>query len=66
MTEVVSVKFKDTGKSYYFSPAGKVVKLGDKVVVETQNTYHFCFTISAKLHEITPFLNFDVQKVQQG
>lgn len=37
MTEVVSVKFKDTGKAYYFSPAGKSVKVGDRVVVETQN-----------------------------
>ena len=37
MTEVVSVKFKDTGKAYFFSPAGKTVKVGDKVVVETQN-----------------------------
>lgn len=37
MTEVVSVKFKDTGKAYYFSPAGKTVKVGDKVIVETQN-----------------------------
>ena len=37
MTEVVSVKFKDTGKAYYFSPAGKTVTVGDKVIVETQN-----------------------------
>lgn len=37
MTEVVSVKFKDTGKSYYFSPNGKTVQIGEKVVVETQN-----------------------------
>ena len=37
MTEVVSVKFKDTGKAYFFSPAGKTVKIGDKVIVETQN-----------------------------
>ncbi len=37
MTEVVSVKFKDTGKAYYFSPAGKTVSVGDKVIVETQN-----------------------------
>ncbi len=37
MTEVVSVKFKDTGKAYYFSPAGKTVSKGDKVIVETQN-----------------------------
>ena len=32
MTEVVSVKFKDTGKAYYFSPAGKSVKVGDRVL----------------------------------
>ncbi len=37
MTEVVSVKFKDTGKSYFFEPNGKTLKLGDRVVVETQN-----------------------------
>ena len=37
MTEVVSVKFKDTGKAYYFSPDGKTVNVGDKVIVETQN-----------------------------
>ena len=37
MTEVVSVKFKDTGKAYFFSPAGKTVSVGDKVIVETQN-----------------------------
>ncbi len=37
MTEVVSIKFKDTGKSYFFAPVGKSLKLGDKVVVETQN-----------------------------
>ena len=37
MTEVISVKFKENGKAYYFSPAGKKVNIGDKVVVETQN-----------------------------
>lgn len=37
MTEVISVKFKDTGKAYYFSPAGKTAHPGDRVVVETQN-----------------------------
>lgn len=37
MTEVVSVKFKDTGKAYFFAPNGKVLKPGCKVVVETQN-----------------------------
>ena len=36
MTEVISVKFKDTGRGYYFSPEEKQVKVGDKVIVETQ------------------------------
>lgn len=37
MTEVISVKFKDNGKDYYFSPDNKTVKIGDQVIVETQN-----------------------------
>ena len=37
MTEVISVKFKDNGRSYYFSPDSNQVKVGDKVIVETQN-----------------------------
>ena len=35
MTEVISVKFKNRGKSYYFSPEGKTVKSGQQVIVET-------------------------------
>lgn len=41
MTEVISVKFKDSGRSYYFSPDGKTIKVGDKVIVETQNGNEF-------------------------
>lgn len=37
MTEVISVKFKDGGKAYYFDPAGHIVKQGDTVIVEMQN-----------------------------
>ncbi len=37
MTEVVSVKFKDGGKAYYFDPAGHIVKVGDRIVVEMQS-----------------------------
>lgn len=37
MTEVISVKFKDNGRSYYFSPDSNQVKVGDRVIVETQN-----------------------------
>jgi cell fate regulator YaaT (PSP1 superfamily) len=35
LTEVISVKFKNRGKSYYFSPNGKIVKTGQQVIVET-------------------------------
>ena len=35
MIEVVSVKFKNRGKCYFFSPNGLDVKSGDKVIVET-------------------------------
>ena len=37
MTEVISVKFKDNGKPYFFDPAGHTVKEGDVVVVEMQS-----------------------------
>ncbi len=37
MTEVISVKFKDGGRAYYFDPNGTKVDLGDTVIVETQN-----------------------------
>ena len=35
MIEVVSIKFKNRGKCYFFSPGGLTVKAGDKVIVET-------------------------------
>ena len=35
MTEIVSVKFRNRGKSYYFSPGGISLHQGDAVVVET-------------------------------
>lgn len=35
MTEVVSVKFKGRGKSYYFDPAGITYSDGDELIVET-------------------------------
>ena len=35
MIEVVSIKFKNRGKCYFFSPNGLTVKAGDKVIVET-------------------------------
>ena len=35
MIEVVSIKFKNRGKSYFFSPNGLSLKSGEKVIVET-------------------------------
>ena len=35
MIDVVSIKFKNRGKSYYFAPNGLTVKTGQKVIVET-------------------------------
>ena len=35
MLEVVSIKFKNRGKSYYFAPNGLQIRTGDKVIVET-------------------------------
>ena len=35
MAEVIAVKFKETGKAYYFDPAGNQVKKGERVIVET-------------------------------
>ena len=37
MTEVISVKFKDGGKAYYFDPAGNIAKKDDVVIVEMQS-----------------------------
>lgn len=35
MTKVVGVRFKDTGKTYYFDPKGLDIKKGQTLVVET-------------------------------
>ncbi len=35
MIEIIGIRFKEVGKVYYFSPNGKKVAAGDKVIVET-------------------------------
>ena len=35
MIEVISIKFKNKGKSYFFSPNGLQIRSGEKVIVET-------------------------------
>lgn len=51
MTEVISVKFKDGGRAYYFDPCGIRVNAGDGVIVETQNGTEFG-TVSVPNHEV--------------
>lgn len=35
MTEIIGVRFQNTGKTYYFSPGEERLALGEKVIVET-------------------------------
>ncbi len=35
MAEVIGIRFKEVGKIYYFDPDGKILKKGEKVIVET-------------------------------
>ncbi len=35
MPEVISVRFKDSGKAYYFDPKGEKFQKGDNVIVST-------------------------------
>ena len=51
MTEVVSVKFKDGGREYYFDPDGITITAGENVIVETQNGIEFG-TVSAANREV--------------
>ena len=39
--EVIGVRFREMGKSYYFDPKGKTVRIGDSVVVETSRGPEF-------------------------
>ena len=41
MTEVISVKFKEEGRGYYFDPNGQTYQIGDRVIVETANGLGF-------------------------
>ena len=41
MTEIISVRFKEGGKSYYFNPNGMTVAVGDRVIIETSRGVEF-------------------------
>ena len=51
MTEVISVKFKDGGRAYFFDPDGITVDVSDSVIVGTQNGNEFG-TVSEANHTV--------------
>ena len=51
MTEVISVKFKNRGKSYYFAPEGVTAAAGDHVIVETAKGLEFADCVEGN-HEV--------------
>lgn len=52
MAEVISVKFKDTGRAYFFDPCGNKYNIGDKLMVETANGLSFG-TVSKANHNVS-------------
>ena len=51
MTEIIGIRFKEIGKVYYFSPAGKKVPQGGKVIVETTRGVE-CGDVVIPNHEV--------------
>ncbi len=63
MSEIVGIKFKDTGKIYYFAPNGLSFNKGDGVVVETAHGVEYatvaldnCEVPDDNLKELKPVL----------
>ena len=52
MIDVISVKFKNRGKTYYFDPNGLDVPVGAQVVVETSKGLELCDCVQG-LHTVT-------------
>ena len=52
MAEIISGRFKDVGKNYYFDPQGKSFNVKDKVIVETSRGIE-CGTVSIANREIS-------------
>lgn len=51
MTKVVGVRFKDTGKTYYFDPQGLDIKKGQTLVLETSKGIE-CATAQTSVKEV--------------
>ena len=41
MVEIISIRFKEGGKQYYFNPNGELFRLGEGVIVETARGVEF-------------------------
>ena len=54
MVEIISVRFKNGGKQYYFNPEGKQFQVGDGVIVETSKgtEYAECVQGNTMIDEI--------------
>lgn len=52
MAEVIGVRFKDTGKVYYFDPTGEKLRHGEKVIVETARGVE-CGVIAMENREVS-------------
>ncbi|MGE4275918.1 MAG: stage 0 sporulation family protein [Lawsonibacter sp.] len=54
MVEIISVRFKNGGKQYYFNPEGQQFQVGDGVIVETSRgtEYAQCVQENAMIDEI--------------
>ena len=50
MTKVISVKFNDMGKEYFFDPQSFNPKVGERIIVETQNGKDIV-TVSREAHD---------------
>lgn len=51
MSEVISIKFKQEGKEYYFDPCNKKYNVGEMVIVTTSKGTE-CATVSKSNHEV--------------
>lgn len=47
MTTIIGVRFRKSGKAYYFDPAGNEVKKGDHVIVETARGVEYGLVVLA-------------------
>lgn len=45
MITVIGVRFRTAGKIYYFDPAGRKIKIGDRVIVETARGIEYGYVV---------------------